>query len=100
MPAKLASEISGHEVIRAVQVGLEGVSNGRLLEGAEKLGFQVVVTIDKGILFQQPMGKRMIAAIVLDRPNSKLEFLIPLVPKLLKMLPELQPGDLRTISEP
>ena len=100
VPAKLAPAIIGHEVIRAVEVGLQGLSNGEFLDGADRQGFQVVVTIDKRMRFQQAMAGRSIAAIVLDRPNSKLEFLLPLAPKLLAALPTLQPGEVRIISEP
>lgn len=100
VPAKLAPAIIGHEVVRAVTVGLENVSNGKLLAGAEELGFQVLVTIDKRMQFQQEMSGRMISTVVLDRPNSKLESLLPLVPKLLDVLEHSQPGDVYVISEP
>lgn len=100
MPAKLAVAIYGHEVVRAVDVGLENVSNGKLLAGAEGLGFQVLVTIDKRMQFQQKMSGRMIATIVLDRPNSKLESLLPLMPKLVDVLIEILPGQVQVISHP
>lgn len=46
------------------------------------------------------MSGRAVSAVVLDRPNSKLEFLLPLVPKLLEILPALNPGEVRIIAEP
>ncbi len=100
VPAKLRPAITGHEVVRAVEVGLEDVSNGRLLDGAEALTFGVVVTIDKKMRFQQSLEKRTVAVVVLDRPNSKLAALLPLVPRLLEALPDLKPGELRILSEP
>ena len=100
VPAKLRLAIAGHEVVRAVEVGLEDVSNGKLLNGAEALGFDVVVTIDKKMRFQQSMWERAVATVVLDRANSKLESLLPLVPRLLEALPALTPGEVRIISEP
>ena len=89
----------GHEVERASSVGLAAISNGQLLDGAEKLGFDVLLTIDKRMRFEQNMEGRTISAVLLDQRNSRVEFLLPLVPRLLEVLESIGPGEVQIIAE-
>lgn len=49
--------------------GWDRLANGRLLAAAEEVGFDILVTADKGFLYQQNLAGRRIGIIVLSRGN-------------------------------
>ena len=51
----------------------------------------MLVTVDRGIEYQQNLKSRQIAVVILDAPN-KVRFLRLLIPALLEALPDIQPG--------
>jgi hypothetical protein len=50
-------------------MGWEGLTNGELLNEAEKAGFDVLLTTDKNIRYQQNLKTRKIALVVLANPR-------------------------------
>ena len=64
-PRGLAAALRRHEVVRARSLGWEQLSNGELLNAAEKAGFHVLVTTDGNIRYQQNLAHRRIALVVL-----------------------------------
>jgi hypothetical protein len=68
-PRGVARFLSGHTVITAKDRGWDTLSNGELLEAAERAGFDVVVTADKNMRYQQNLGGRRIALVVLSTPQ-------------------------------
>ena len=56
------------------------------------------VTIDAGLQYQQNIQSNKIAVIVLKAKSNRLEDPIPLMPKLLELLPTLAPGKLEMIT--
>lgn len=68
-PRGIAQILSGHTVIRAKEQGWDALSNGDMLEAAERAGFDVVVTADKNMRFQQNLKGRRIAVVVLSTPQ-------------------------------
>jgi predicted nuclease of predicted toxin-antitoxin system len=68
-PRGVARFLSGHTVITAKDRGWDTLSNGELLEAAERAGFDVVVTADKNMRYQQNLGGRKIAVVVLSTPQ-------------------------------
>jgi hypothetical protein len=64
-PRGLAVALPRHEVVRARSLGWEQLSNGDLLSAAEEAGFQVLVTTDSNIRYQQNLANRRIALVVL-----------------------------------
>jgi hypothetical protein len=64
-PRGLASFLTAHTVEEARARGWEELANGELIEAAEKAGFQVLVTTDKNIRYQQNLKARTIALVVL-----------------------------------
>jgi hypothetical protein len=79
-------------------MGWAGIKNGVLLALAEK-EFEVFVTVDRNLSFQQNLPKFKIAVVVLSARSNRLADLQPLVPKLLCALPDLHPGAAVIISE-
>lgn len=68
-PAGLAKFLRGHEVVRVAQVGWESYSNGELLAAAEKAGFELLLTCDQNLTYQQNLEGRQIALVILSRNN-------------------------------
>ncbi len=65
VPAKLRNHLPGHEVTRAQTLGWGELKNGALLDAAEGAGFDVMVTGDKNLSYQQNLGGRKLALVVL-----------------------------------
>lgn len=65
-PAPLAYLLRGHEVVRTGDLGWQSLENGILLRSAENSEFDVLVTCDQNISFQQNLTGRKIALVVLS----------------------------------
>jgi hypothetical protein len=65
VPAPLRYALKDHVVVEAVERGWEALGNGALLDAAEAAGFEVFVTADKNIRFQQNLALRKVAVVVL-----------------------------------
>jgi hypothetical protein len=88
---RLSREIVGHEVKTARQMGWSTIKNGELLGLAAK-AFDVFVTVDRNLSFQQNLPAFTIAVIVLRAKSNRLADLQPLVPELLSAIPTAKPG--------
>ena len=101
-PKRLAPHLQGHSVSTAIECGWDRLANGDLLEAAESSGFDLLLTADKNMRYQQNLSRRKIALIVLGNspwpvvrlriaaiaaavnaatPGSVAEVEIPLPPK-------------------
>lgn len=65
VPAKLRDHLPGHEVTRAQTLGWQELKNGALLDSAEGAGFDLMVTGDKNLSYQQNLQGRKLALVVL-----------------------------------
>jgi hypothetical protein len=64
-PKGLARALSGHTIDTAQAKGWDTLSNGALLNAAEEAGFELLLTTDRRIRYQQNLGVRRIALVVL-----------------------------------
>ena len=64
-PAPLASFLKGHTVEKSKELGWDTLSNWDLLRVAEQAGFDVFVTTDKNLRYQQNLKGRRLAILVL-----------------------------------
>ena len=64
-PSGIARALIGHEVTEAIERGWDRISNGELLTAAEAAGFELLLTTDKNIRYQQNLTGRKIAILVL-----------------------------------
>lgn len=85
LPRDLGREIPGHEVTTVPQAGWAGVQNGELLRRAAGR-FDVLVTGDQNIEYQQNPASLPVAVIILVATSNRLEALRPLIPELLETL--------------
>src|SRR5882724_420426 len=97
VPQRLRHDIVGHEVRTAPEKGWASKTNGELLRLAEA-EFDVFVTTDQRLRYQQNLAGMKLAVVVLVAPRNKLELLRPLVPELLRILPVLKPGEVRDVG--
>ncbi len=65
-PRGLARFLIGHSVEEARMHGWEELANGAIIEAAEQAAFDVMVTTDKNIRYQQNLTARKIAIVVLE----------------------------------
>ena len=63
-PAPLRRMLTGHEVSPAFEMGWERLRNGELLASAEA-GFDLLITADKNLRYQQNLSGRRLAILVL-----------------------------------
>ena len=62
-PAPLRHALTTHDIVEAVERGWEMLENGALLDAAEAEGFEIFVTADKNIRYQQNLAGRRIAVV-------------------------------------
>ncbi len=92
IPRRLKIHLSGHECLTVPEAGWAGKKNGELLSLAENAGFQVFISLDHGIEFQQNLTGRNIAVILLRARSNRLADLIPLAGKILVSLSSIEAG--------
>jgi hypothetical protein len=71
-PGGIAAWLSGHEVTSAMERGWDRISNGELLQLAESAGFEILLTTDKRIRYQQNLVNRKIAIVVLGNSTWRM----------------------------
>ena len=81
---RFAKDIEGHTVTTVPQAGWAGIKNGELLTRAQTQ-FDVFVTVDRNLAFQQHIPRFNIAIVVLQAPTNRLKDLRPLLPKLRQL---------------
>lgn len=94
---RLSRDLIGHEVKSARQMGWIAIKNGELLTLASQQ-FDVFVTVDRNLSFQQNLTSAEIAVIVLEAKTNRLADLKTLVPKLLLSLQAIRPGMVERIA--
>jgi|SRR5580765_7762835 hypothetical protein len=98
LPRHLAREIGGHNVSTVQQRGWAGLKNGELLRVAADAGFEVLVTADRNLQFQQNLSQSRLGIILLIAPSNALEDILPLVPNLLATILKASPGRLLRVE--
>jgi hypothetical protein len=64
-PRPIARCLIGHEVTYARRIGWHELENGELIRRAEEAGYDVLLSTDKNIQYQQNLSDRKIALVVL-----------------------------------
>lgn len=87
---RLSRDIVGHDVKTARQMGWSTIENGRLLTLAAAQ-FDVFVTVDRNLSFQQNFVSFDIAVIILRANSNRLSELRQLVPRLIASISNAKP---------
>ena len=91
LPRKLKHELPGHEVSTVPEMGWAGKKNGELLQLMNGQ-FDVFITIDGNMHYQQQLSEMHIAFVILKASNNKLDALKKLMPDVLVSIEDIQPG--------
>lgn len=68
-PVPIRPLLKGHTVRTAAQEGWSELANGALLDVAEAAGFELLLTTDKNLSYQQNLQRRKIAIVVIGNPQ-------------------------------
>jgi hypothetical protein len=97
LPRDLSALLAPHDVETVVQSGWAGIKNGKLLALAATR-FDVFVTADRNLEFQQNLAALPIAVIVLIVARTRIQAIAPLVPELMRVLNHMPPRALRRVG--
>lgn len=97
VPAKLGKLLVGHTFSTVQQQGWTSTKNGELLNLA-KTGFDVLLTADKGMEYQQNLLSLPISILVVRTMSNRMENMAAAVPKILAALEEIPPHSLRKVA--
>lgn len=93
VPRKVRRELTEHAVLTVTERGWSGIKNGKLLELAET-EFEVFLTVDQNLKYQQNLKAFNIGVILLVARNNRLKTLLPLMPEAREALENIKAGDL------
>jgi hypothetical protein len=88
---RLCRSLGDHYCVSVPKMGWSGLANGALMREAEQ-EFDVFITGDRNLSFQQTGANFKIAVIVLHAESIQLHHTRPLMPQVLGILPALKPG--------
>jgi hypothetical protein len=94
---RFSRDIVGHDVKTVHQMGWQTIKNGELMRLASEQ-FDVFITIDRNLSFQQNLNAYSFSVIVLSVKTNRLADSRPLVPKLLEVIPTAKSGEATLIS--
>ena len=95
-PLGLRRALQGHTVKTAYEQGWSTMVNGELLRAAESAGFEVFITTDTNLLYQQNLKKLKLAIIILSRNRWRL--VKPHISNIIAAVEAAQPGSCRVID--
>jgi hypothetical protein len=97
-PVPIRPHLKGHDVHTAAQRGWDTLKNGELLAAAEADAFDVVLTTDKNMRYQQNLAGRKIAVVVLGL--QQWPDLRPHVQRIVEAIKTAAPGSYTEIDFP
>jgi hypothetical protein len=97
-PVPIRRYLEGHDVRTAAQQGWDKLKNGELLAAAEADGFDVLLTTDKSMPYQQNLAGRRIAVVVLGL--QQWPSLRPNVERVVEAIKAAKPGSYTQIEFP
>jgi predicted nuclease of predicted toxin-antitoxin system len=93
LPRKLKQMFSAHDAVTVREMGWTGTKNGALLRLAEN-EFDLFITADRNLSFQQNLQSTALRIVVLVAPNNRLDTLQNLIPQVLDLLPRIKAGEI------
>ena len=96
VPRALREQLPGHEVKTVAESGWSGVKNGELLRLAAQR-YDVLITVDRNLEYQQNFLGAEIAVIVIHAPSNDIAVLRPLMPGVLEAIPGAPRGKVTNV---
>lgn len=97
-PAPLRFQLKSHTVTEARDRGWDRLANGDLLDVAEAAGFEVFLTADKNLRYQQNLTRRQIAIVVIG--NAQWRLLRHYVERVVSAVDAATPGSYVEVDVP
>ncbi len=97
-PRGIARALQGHTVKEARAQGWDTLSNGELLKAAEESGFDVLLTTDTNLPYQQNLEGRRLAIVILSRNRWSLAQ--PMMQEIAKAVNAARPGSCTVVDIP
>jgi len=97
-PVPIAGYLREHTVRTTLQEGWDTLANGELLRVAEAAGFDVLLTTDNNIAYQQNLKGRKLAIVVISRNRWRL--VQRMIRKIVAEVNAAEPGSYRLIQIP
>jgi predicted nuclease of predicted toxin-antitoxin system len=97
LPRRLKYELPGYDVTTVPEMGWAGVKDKPLLQLAEPI-FDVFLTADQNLQYQQNLQGTQLAIIILVAGNNRIETLQLLMPRVLVALQTIQAGTMLHIE--
>ena len=97
-PSGIAGSLVGHDVTEAIERGWDRISNGELLKQVDAGGFDVLLTTDKRIRYQQNLIGRKIAIVVLG--NSTWRVVRTYLDRIVLAVAKATPGSYAEVEIP
>ena len=97
VPGRLGPLLIGHAVTTVQRRGWSSIKNGKLLALAAA-EFDVVLTADKGMEYQQNLATLPVAVVIVLARTNRMQDMAPAVPRILTALGELVPGTLLKVA--
>ena len=95
---RLRPYLHEHEVSTVGQKGWNGLKNGMLLQKAVEDNFDLLLTIDKNILYQHKVEDYDIIIVVFDTPSSSIASVSSFIPRFTERLLSFRKRNLYVIS--
>ncbi len=92
VPRPLHPYLKSTDCCTVQQMGWRGKKNGELLALMKQQGFDILLTIDQNLRYQQNLQQAGIAVIVIKAKSNKTKHLLPAIPQVLAALSVIQPG--------
>ena len=96
---RLGRGLTGHFCASVQDMGWSGIRNGELVEKMQQELFDVFITGDRNLQFQQNLPDAGVAVVVLRAGSTRLAETLPLMSLLQALLPNLKPGTVTFLPE-
>jgi hypothetical protein len=90
LPRKLTGHLVSHACKTVVECGWAGKKNGELL-GLADPEFDVLLTLDKNLPYQQNLNTKRIAVLIIRARSNRIQDLLPVIPECLAAIEIIQP---------
>ena len=97
-PAPLRYALKGHIVVEALERGWDRIANGALIAAAEAAGFDLLLTTDKNLRYQQNLKDRKIAFVVIG--NQQWPTLRRYIDRVIAAVNAATPGSFTEVEIP
>ena len=97
-PVPIRPYLAGHSVRTAAQQGWDKLGNGDLLTAADAAGFDILLTTDKNMRYQQNLAGRKIAIVVLGQ--QQWPQLRPHIQRVIEAVNAATPGSYAEVEIP